>query len=52
LVQDDLICGLYYEERPEKSGDGSNPNRDQQECDVKAGSQEKRVEGQYKKECQ
>jgi hypothetical protein len=29
----------------------SNKNREQQECDVTAGSNDKRVEGQFKKEC-
>jgi hypothetical protein len=38
------------EECPGESG-GQNPNREQQECDVTAGSNDKRVEGQFKKEC-
>jgi hypothetical protein len=38
------------DECPGESG-GQNPNREQQECDVTAGSNDKRVEGQFKKEC-
>ena len=38
------------EDCPGNSGD-NNPNREQQECDVTAGSNDKRVEGQFKKEC-
>jgi hypothetical protein len=39
------------EDCPGESG-GQNPNREQQECDVTAGSNDKRVEGQFKKECE
>jgi hypothetical protein len=36
---------------PGQSG-GQNPNREQQECDVTAGSNDQRVSGQYKKLCE
>jgi hypothetical protein len=38
------------EDCPGRSAE-NNPNREQQECDVTAGSNDKRVEGQFKKEC-
>ena len=38
------------EDCPGRSAE-NNPNREQQECDVTAGSKDKRVQGQFKKEC-
>lgn len=54
-TQQDRECkqdpgGDKGEDCPGKSAE-NNPNREQQECDVTAGSNDKRVEGQFKKEC-